>query len=126
MKDRPEAQHDNVELTAAEQQVDHDMNLFLAEAEKVKTEMNSIKEILTKLQEANEESKSLHKPEALKELRNRINSEIVTVLKKAKRIRVQLEQMDRADASIRSCALQAEDLMMEFQALRQWMMAEYK
>ncbi|CAM8904558.1 unnamed protein product [Rhodiola kirilowii] len=43
MKDL-EAQHDNVELTAAEQQLDQDMNLWLAEAEKVKTEM---KEILT-------------------------------------------------------------------------------
>uniref|UniRef100_A0A7N0VGG7 t-SNARE coiled-coil homology domain-containing protein n=1 Tax=Kalanchoe fedtschenkoi TaxID=63787 RepID=A0A7N0VGG7_KALFE len=147
MKDL-EAQHDNLELTAAEQQVDHDMNLFLAEAEKVKTEMNSIKEILTKLQEANEESKSLHKPDALKEVRNRINSEIVTVLKQAKRIKVQLEQMDRANASIlrlsRSKQLggttmdrtraavtnglrkKLKDLMMEFQALRQRMMAEYK
>ncbi|CAM8945827.1 unnamed protein product [Rhodiola kirilowii] len=147
MKDL-EAQHDNVELTAAEQQLDQDMNLFLAEAEKVKTEMNSIKEILTKLQEVNEESKSLHKPDALKAVRNRINSEIITVLKKAKQIRVQLEQMDRANASIlrlsRSKQLggttmdrtraavtnglrkKLKDLMMEFQILRQKMMAEYK
>ncbi|CAM8899481.1 unnamed protein product [Rhodiola kirilowii] len=41
MKDL-EAQHDNVELTAAEQQLDQDMNLCLclAEADKVKTDQD--------------------------------------------------------------------------------------
>ena len=74
-----------------------DMGLFLEEAEKVKLEMGSIREILGKLQQANEETKSAHKPETLKSLRQTINGNIVTVLKKARSIRSKLEEMDRAN-----------------------------
>lgn len=76
-----------------------DMVLFLEEAEKVKSEMGSIREILGKLQQANEETKSAHKPETLKSLRHTINVDIVTVLKKARSIRSQLEEMDRTNAA---------------------------
>lgn len=91
-----------VELTRSSlTHLETDMNLFLEEAEKVRTEMGEIRDILTKLEQANEESKSLHKTEALKALRERINTDIVTVLKKAKCIRTQLEEMDRANAANR-------------------------
>lgn len=125
--------------------VDPKMEEFLEEAEKVKAEMSSIQDILTTLEAANEESKSLHKPEALKALRGRINADIVSVLKKAKAIKARLEQMDRATAEnrrlsselgtpidrTRSCVTNGlrkklKELMMEFQALRQRMMSEYK
>ncbi|XP_022978235.1 syntaxin-related protein KNOLLE-like [Cucurbita maxima] len=123
-----------------------DMGLFLEEAEKVKTEMGSIREILLKLQQANEETKSAHKPETLKSLRNTINIDIVTVLKKARSIRSHLEEMDRANAAKKRLSGSKEgtaiyrtriavtnglrkklkELMMEFQSLRQRMMTEYK
>ncbi|KAE8664710.1 Non-photochemical quenching 1 isoform 1 [Hibiscus syriacus] len=57
--------------------------------------MAVIRELLSKLQESNEESKSLHKPESLKALRNKINNDIVTVQKKARTIKSQLKEMDR-------------------------------
>jgi syntaxin 1B/2/3 len=51
-----------VELTRSSlTHLETDMNLFLEEAEKVRTEMGEIRDILTKLEQANEESKSLHK-----------------------------------------------------------------
>ncbi|GLT29331.1 hypothetical protein SLA2020_042050 [Shorea laevis] len=126
--------------------MDQNMGLFLEEAEKVKQEMGVIREILGRLQEANEESKSLHKPESLKSLRNKINSDIVTVLKKARTIRAQLEEMDRANAAnkrLSGCKegtpiyrtriavtnglrKKLKELMMDFQGLRQKMMTEYK
>jgi syntaxin 1B/2/3 len=88
----------DLELTRSSMtHLETDMNLFLEEAEKVRTEMGEIRDILTKLEKSNEESKSLHKTEALKSLRERINTDIVTVLKKAKSIRTQLEEMDRAN-----------------------------
>ncbi|KNA12832.1 hypothetical protein SOVF_122350, partial [Spinacia oleracea] len=124
---------------------DPKMEEFLEEAEKVKTEIGLIKEVLITLEVANEESKSLHKPEALKALRGRINSDIVSVLKRTKAIKARLEQMDRATAEnrrqsselgtpidrTRSCVTNGlrkklKELMMEFQALRQRMMSEYK
>ncbi|KAI9120606.1 hypothetical protein K1719_007639 [Acacia pycnantha] len=139
--------HSGVELRSSTNQLDTDMGLFLEEAEKVKTEIGDLRDILGKLQQANEESKSLHKPEALKSLRNRINADIVSVLKKAKTIRSQLEEMDRANAANRRLSglkdgtpaiyrtriavtnglrKKLKELMMEFQDLRQRMMTEYK
>ncbi|XP_015077481.1 syntaxin-related protein KNOLLE [Solanum pennellii] len=127
-------------------QMDQNLTAFLEEAEKVKLEMNSIKEILRRLQDTNEESKSLHKPEALKSMRDRINSDIVAVLKKARAIRSQLEEMDRSNAINRRLSgckegtlvdrtrsavtnglrKKLKELMMDFQGLRQRMMTEYK
>lgn len=137
----------NVELTSSITKLDTDMGLFLEEAEKVKTEMGYLRDILGKLQQANEESKSLHKSEALKSLRNEINADIVTVLKKARAIRNQLEEMDKSNAANRRLSglkdgtpaiyrtriavtnglrKKLKELMMEFQVLRQKMMTEYK
>ncbi|CDO99177.1 unnamed protein product [Coffea canephora] len=126
--------------------MDQNLSSFLEEAELVKKEMNSIREILVRLQEANEEGKALHKPEALKSLRTRINADILAVLKRAKSIRSQLEEMDRANAVSRRLSgckqgtpvdrtrsavtnglrKKLKELMMEFQGLRQKMMTEYK
>ncbi|XP_052207574.1 syntaxin-related protein KNOLLE [Diospyros lotus] len=126
--------------------MDRNLSLFLEEAEKVKMEMGSIRDILGQLHEANEASKSSHKPEALKLLRNRINSDVVAVLKKARAIKVQLEEMDRANAVSRRLSgckegspvdrtrsavtnglrKKLKELMMDFQGLRQRMMSEYK
>nr|CAN79713.1 hypothetical protein VITISV_027502 [Vitis vinifera] len=114
-------------------QMDRNLGLFLEEAEKVKQEMGLIREILGRLHEANEESKSLHKPEALKSLRNRINADIIGVQKKARAIKSQLEEMDRANAANMRLSGYKEgtsgklkELMMDFQGLRQRMMTEYK
>ncbi|XP_057978796.1 syntaxin-related protein KNOLLE [Malania oleifera] len=142
MKDL-EADHD-FEMTAT--QMDHNLTLFLEDADKVRKEMGSIQDILGKLQEANEESKSLHKPEALKSLRSRINADITTVQRKARSIKSQLEEMDRANAAITRLSgckegtpvyrtrtsvtnglrKKLKELMMDFQGLRQRMMTEYK
>ncbi|XP_019180044.1 PREDICTED: syntaxin-related protein KNOLLE [Ipomoea nil] len=126
--------------------MDLNLSAFLEEAEKVKTEMNSIREILVRLQESNEEIKALHKPEALKSLRDRMNGNILAVLKKARAIRAELEEMDRSNAVNRRLSgckegtpvdrtrlavtnglrKKLKEMMMDFQGLRQRMMSEYK
>lgn len=135
----------DLELGMSVANLDPKMEAFLEEAEKVKAEIGSIEDTLKTLEASNEESKSLHKPEALKALRSRISFDIVTVLKKAKAIKARLEQMDRATAEnrrlsadmgtpidrTRTCVTNGlrkklKELMMEFQALRQRMMSEYK
>lgn len=135
----------DLQMASSTTPMDSDLGLFLEEAEKVKKEMALLRDILSRLQQANEESKSLHKPEALKSLRNRINADILTVLKKARTIRSQLEEMDRANVANRRLSGYKEgtpiyrtrvavtnglrkklkELMMDFQALRQRMMSEY-
>ncbi|KAK1418840.1 hypothetical protein QVD17_27987 [Tagetes erecta] len=128
------------------QQPDHNLTLFLQEAELVKQEMNSIRETLIQLESTNQESKTLHNVDALKANRRRINGDIVAVLKKAKTIKSTLEEMDRKNAESRrlsGCKLgtpvdrtrsavtnglrkKLKQLMMDFQELRQRMMSEYK
>ncbi|KAL8486574.1 hypothetical protein ACS0TY_022842 [Phlomoides rotata] len=126
--------------------IDQNLTAFLQEAEEVKTEMNSIREILARLQASNEEGKALHKPEALKSLRTRVNADILSVLKRARAIRAKLEEMDKSNAANRRLSgcksgspvdrtrsavtnglrKKLKELMMEFQGLRQGMMTEYK
>ncbi|XP_051128873.1 syntaxin-related protein KNOLLE [Andrographis paniculata] len=125
---------------------DQNLTAFLDEAEEVKKEMNSIRQILSRLHDANEEGKALHKPEALKSLRARVNNDVVSVLKRARAIRARLEDMDRSNAANRRLSgckagtpvdrtrsavtnglrKKLKELMIDFQALRQRMMAEYK
>ncbi|KAG6738418.1 hypothetical protein POTOM_058034 [Populus tomentosa] len=101
MKDLEAGPDHDLEMANASNTMDNNLGLFLEEAEDVKKEMRSIREILDQLQEANEESKSLHKHEALKSIRNKINADIVKGLKKARSIKTQLEEMDRANAANR-------------------------
>ncbi|GAB2265448.1 hypothetical protein Dimus_000503 [Dionaea muscipula] len=125
---------------------DPKMELFLEEAEKVQLEMASIKDTLSWLDGAIQESKLLPKTDALRSLRSRINAEIVTVLKKARAIKVQLEEMEgsrrlsesaknnNCPVSVirsRSCVTNGlrkklKEVMMEFQDLRERMMKEHK
>ncbi|KAJ6841380.1 putative syntaxin-related protein KNOLLE-like [Iris pallida] len=80
---------------------DENLRRFFLDAESAREDMDSIRSLLASLQEASEESKSLHEPEALRSLRARINSDIVLVLKKANSIKSRLEAMDRANAANR-------------------------
>lgn len=146
MKDLEAGPDYDLEMSATANSMDQNLGLFLEEAEKVKQEMGVIREILGRLQESNEESKSMHKSESLKLLRHKINNDILTVLKKAKSIRSQLEEMDRANiankrlsgckegtpiyrtriAVTNGLRKKLKELMMEFQGLRQKVMTEYK
>ncbi|WOL18786.1 syntaxin-related protein KNOLLE [Canna indica] len=125
---------------------DSHLRHFFEEAGVVKEEMGAIRDLLARLQAANEDSKSLHNPEALRGLRVRINADIVQVLKTARAIRGRLEAMDRSNAANRRLSgcregtpvdrtrgavtnglrKKLKELMMDFQALRQRMMAEHR
>ena len=146
MKDLEAGPDPDLEMTTSTNTMDQNLNLFLAEAENVKKEMEEIRDVSGRLQEANEQSKSLHKPEALKLLRHKIKKDVVTVLKRARNIKSHLEDMDRANAAnkrLSGCKegtpiyrtriavtnglrKKLKELMMEFQGLRQKMMTEYK
>lgn len=119
---------------------------FFEEAGMVKEEMASIRGLLSLLETANEESKSAHRPEASRALRDRMNAHITEVLKSARRIRERLEAMDRANAANRRLSgcregtpvdrtrssvtnglrKKLKELMVDFQGLRQRMMTDYR
>ncbi|KQK13335.1 syntaxin-related protein KNOLLE [Brachypodium distachyon] len=151
MKDLEAGGGDETELTeagcAAGGVTDERLKGFFKEAEVVKEEMAAIRDALARLHAINEEGKSLHQPEALRAMRGRVNADIVAVLRRARDIRVRLEAMDRANAAQRRLSAgcsegtpldrtrtsvtaglrkKLKDLMLDFQALRQRMMSEYK
>ncbi|CAM6042556.1 unnamed protein product [Sphagnum compactum] len=125
---------------------DKDLTRFFADIEKIKTQMESIRELLAKLQEANEESKGVHRAQAMKALRDRMDADIAQVTKIARTIKGELEQLDNgniASRRVKGCEegtptdrtrttitnnqrKKLKDLMGEFQALRERMMGEYK
>uniref|UniRef100_A0A0E0KIR3 t-SNARE coiled-coil homology domain-containing protein n=1 Tax=Oryza punctata TaxID=4537 RepID=A0A0E0KIR3_ORYPU len=145
MKDL-EAGGDGVELPEVGV-TDERLKGFFQETEAVEEEMAAIRDALSRLNAANEEGKSLHQPDALRALRGRVNADIIAVLRRARDIRARLEAMDRANAAQRrlsagcregtpldrtrtalTAALRKKlkDLMLDFQALRQRIMSEYK
>lgn len=125
---------------------DQRLELFFAEVEKIKGDMDRIKQLLVKLQEANEESKGVHRAPAMKALRGRMDADIAQVSKLARGIKAKLEDLDRRNAESRrtkGCEegtptdrtrmsitnnqrKKLKDLMGEFQNLRERMMNEYK
>ncbi|KAM0863056.1 hypothetical protein ACQ4PT_044843 [Festuca glaucescens] len=136
-----------VEAGCAGGVTDERLKGFFVEVEVVKEEMSAIRDALARLHEANEEGKSLHQPDALRAHRGRVNADIVAVLRRAREIRVRIEAMDRANAAQRRLSAgcsegttldrtrtsvtaglrkKLKDIMLDFQALRQRMMSEYK
>ena len=125
---------------------EQDLTKFFDEVERVKVEMDKIKQLLLKLQEANEESKGVHRAQAMKSLRDRMDSDIAQVSKLARSIKAKLEDLDRGNAAsrrVKGCEegtptdrtrmsitnnqrKKLKDLMGDFQALRERMMNEYK
>lgn len=123
-----------------------DMSQFFEEVEVIKSEMDKIKQLLEKVKVANDESRTVHKAQAMKALRSRMDADIAQVTRIAKSIKVKLEVLDRANAEsrrVRGCEegsptdrtrssitstlrKKLKDLMGEFQILRQTMMEEYK
>lgn len=128
--------------------MDPEKNLtpFFSEVSLIKAEMEQIRQLLLKLKEANEESKTITKAQAMKSLRERMDRDVVQILKKAKIIKAKLEELDRANLSSREipgCGQGSstdrtriattnglrnslKKLMGEFQSLRQNIMGEYK
>lgn len=125
---------------------EQDLTRFFEEVERIKVEMDRIRQLLVKLQEANEESKGVHRAQAMKALRERMDSDIAQVNKIARSIKAKLEDLDRGNSvsrRVKGCEegtptdrtrmsitnnqrKKLKDLMGDFQVLRERMMGEYK
>lgn len=125
---------------------DQNLNTFFEEVNLVKNHMETVKQLLVKLQKENEESKTIHKAEAMKALRDRMDRDVEEVLKKAKSIKAKLEDLDKANMANRgypgceagtptdraristthSLRKKLKDLMEDFQILREKIMGEYR
>ncbi|GFY99065.1 syntaxin of plants 125 [Actinidia rufa] len=75
-----------------------DLDKFFEDVEKVKDDMKDVEGLYKRLQEANEESKTVHNAQTMKELRSRMDLDVQQVLKRVKVIKGKLEALERSNA----------------------------
>ncbi|XP_009596291.1 syntaxin-112-like [Nicotiana tabacum] len=120
---------------------------FFHEIEVVKVDIEEITNLLIDLQNLNEETKITHGPKVLRGLRDRMDSNMVSVLRKAKIVKAKLEALDISNVANRKLSVayaegtvvdrtrvnmtnglrvKLRDIMNEFQALREKIISDYK
>lgn len=128
----------------------HDSNgnlpQFFEEVSEIKDEIERVKVLLSELQSANEESRTVTRAQAMKALRERMDKKVGEILKKAKFIKAKLEELDKANMANRripgceqgtstdrtrisitnGLRKTLKDQIQDFQDLRQNMVAEYR
>ena len=124
------------------------MNLdkFFEDVENVKDDMKGVETFYKKLQDSNEECKTVHNAKKVKELRAKMDADVGQVLKRVKIIKQKLEALEKANANSRNVpgcgpgsstdrtrssvvsglGKKLKDLMDSFQSLRARMNDEYK
>ncbi|KAK3413912.1 hypothetical protein EUGRSUZ_I02426 [Eucalyptus grandis] len=132
------------QLDAAEEQ---NLSQFFHEVDAIESEMEEITNLLLDLQGLNEESKFTYSAKALRGLRDRIDSDLISVLRKAKSVKALLESLDRSNLTNRGLSAnfqegssvdrtrisvtsglrtRLKETMNEFQLLRDKIVADHK
>ncbi|KAB2634606.1 syntaxin-112-like [Pyrus ussuriensis x Pyrus communis] len=120
---------------------------FFEQVNAMKADMEEITNLLVDLQDLNEETKSTHSAKVLRGLRDRINADMVTILRKAKSIKASLESLDRCNVANRIVSaaykegspvdrmrisvtnglrIKLREIMNDFQILREQIVKEHK
>ncbi|KAL9244549.1 hypothetical protein vseg_018318 [Gypsophila vaccaria] len=122
------------------------LDKFFEDVEKVKEDMTQVVTLYKRLQEANEECKTVTNAKAVKDLRARMDGDVEQVLKRVKVIKTKLEALDKSNVAHRrlpgcgpgssadrtrtsvvsGLGKKLKDMMDDFQGLRSKMSSEYK
>ncbi|KAL6561353.1 hypothetical protein OROMI_016954 [Orobanche minor] len=122
------------------------LDKFFEDVEAVKKDMSDVEKLYKRLQESNEECKTVHNAKTMKDLRSRMDADVAQVLKRVKVIKTKLEALEKSNATHRrvpGCGpgssadrtrssvvsglrKKLKDMMDDFQGLRARMNAEYK
>nr|XP_043627032.1 syntaxin-125-like [Erigeron canadensis] len=123
-----------------------DLDQFFLDVENVKEDMASVEKLYKKLQESNEESKTVHNAKTMKQLRAKMDSDVEQVLKRVKVIKGKLVALDKSNVEHRKVpgcgpgsstdrtrtsvvsglGKKLKTMMDDFQSLRTRMNEEYK
>ncbi|XP_057784897.1 syntaxin-125-like [Salvia miltiorrhiza] len=77
------------------------LDKFFDDVENVKKDMADVEKLYKRLQESNEESKTVHNAKTMKELRARMDGDVAQVLKRVKLIKGKLEALEKSNATNR-------------------------
>ena len=123
------------------------LSQFFEEVDAIKAEMEEITNLLFDLQHLNEETKSTHSAKVLRGLRDRMESDMVAVLRKAKIVKARLEALDRSNVTNRKISeaykegtpvdrtrmsvtnglrVKLREMMNDFQSLREKILSDHK
>ncbi|KAL6209588.1 hypothetical protein ACLB2K_020528 [Fragaria x ananassa] len=136
----------DLEMGQLEPAEEQNLANFFEEVTAIKADMEEITNLLLDLQDLNEETKSTHSAKVLRGLRDRINADMVSILKKAKNIKARLESLDQSNIANREVAgykegspvdrmrisvtsglrVKLRDMMNDFLALREQIIKEHK
>ena len=94
-------QDDDVEAGGANRTEGINLDNFFEDVENVKKEMGDVDKLYKRLQEANEECKTVHNANTMKELRSRMDGDVSLVLKRCKLIKTKLEALEKSNATNR-------------------------
>ncbi|GAA0154896.1 hypothetical protein Leryth_016608 [Lithospermum erythrorhizon] len=132
------------ELSHAEED---NLSRFFIEVEAIQNDMQEITELLIDLQTLNEEAKLTHSPKILRGLRDQLDSDMVSVLRKSNVLKARVEALDSSNtlnrlisvafalgtavdrtriATTHGLRVKLKDLMNDFQALREMILSDYK
>lgn len=89
------------DMEAGTQNETVDLDKFFQDVENVKEDMTAVEKLYKKLQESNEESKTVHNAKTMKQLRSRMDTDVEQVLKRVKIIKGKLEALERSNAAHR-------------------------
>ncbi|XP_022972680.1 syntaxin-121-like [Cucurbita maxima] len=78
------------------------LNNFFEDVESVKAKLVELERLHRSLQNSHEHSKTLHNSKAIKDLRSRMESDLTLALKKARFIKLRLEELDRSNTENRN------------------------
>lgn len=137
----------DIEMGQLDPTDEQNLSKFFEEVNAIKNDMEEITNLLLDLQHLNEDSKSTHSAKILKGIRDRINSDMVTILRKAKNIKSKVESLDRSNVANRGLSMaykegspidrtrvsvtnglrvKLRDMMHDFQALREQILKDHK
>lgn len=86
------------ELSPTEEQ---NLSLFFEKVEEIKTQMEETTNLLIDIQTLNQEAKSTHNAKILRGLRDRIDSDMVSILRRAKILKEKLASLDQSNTANR-------------------------
>lgn len=102
---KKQAEHD-MENGEGEERVmtkdDANLDHFFEVVENVKEDMKAMEKLYRQLQEANEETNRAHNAKTVKQLRQRMDSDVDQVLKRAKLIKAKIAALERSNAAHRN------------------------
>lgn len=150
LKKQAQLDHDNerdIELGHLSKRDEDNLAHFFREVEVIKSDMQEISNLFIDLQNLNEETKSAYSAKILRGLRDRMDSDMVDVLRKAKIVKSRLEVLDKSNVTNRQVMVtfaegsavdrtrvsttnglraKLKELMNGFQALREKILLDYK